>query len=335
MQLYLHRTMVRKDLSYKYLDGQGIEIGALHSPLSVKPNTIVKYVDRFDVKTLREHYPELEKVDLVNVDIIDNGEILSEVNTESQDFVIANHFLEHSENTILTFENLLRVVKKGGILYLAIPNKEKTFDINRKSTTIEHLLDEYENGSEKNTQSHYEDFVYNACKTKEEKKFKNKVKSMMEQKYSIHFHVWNVKEIIDFILYLKEKLNFEFDIAEISECYDEVVFILKKNKTFSESRKDSLEKKAIKSLEKKSSVAIKNYEHLLMYEPTNLAYLYQTALICISELEYEKAIDLLSRYIEIDPTNKEIYVKLAYCLNEFGEIEEAKEIEKIIANFEQ
>lgn len=332
MELYLHRFAVRKELSYKYLSGVGIEIGALHSPLPVNPNTIVKYVDRFDVKTLREHYPELEKAHLVNVDIIDDGEILSKVNINSQDFVIANHFLEHSENTILTFENLLRVIRKGGVLYLAIPNKEKTFDFDRESTTIEHALDEYENGSDKNTEMHYDDFIRNACKIEDENEIKAKLYDLMSKKWSIHFHVWNVREIIDFVIYLKEKLNFEFDIEEISECYDEVVFILRKNKMFPDLRIKNIENKALEAFQNKSPSARKNYEHLLMYEPTNLVYLYQIALICMYQSNFDEAIDYLSKCIEIDSTNKDFYYKLAYCLRELGELEEAEEIEGIIAN---
>lgn len=322
----------RKVLSDNYLNGIGIEIGALHNPLKVKENVIVKYVDRFDVKTLREHYPELEKTNLVNVDIIDDGEILSKVNTNSQDFVIANHFLEHSENTILTFENLLRVIRKGGILYLALPNKEKTFDINRKSTSIEHLLDEYENGSEKNTKEHYEDFVFHTSDIKDKEFFEKQVKDLMTQKYSIHFHVWNVKEIIELIIYLKEELYFEFDIEDITECYDEVVFILRKNKLVSDERIKKLKDSAINDFQKKLPSAKKLYEHLLMYEPNNLFYSLQLALIAIDEADFETAIDRLSFCIELDSTNKDLYKKLAYCLRELGEIENALEVEEVIAS---
>lgn len=35
------------------------------------------------------------------------------------DFVIANHFLEHSEDPILTIKNMLRIVRPDGIIYLS------------------------------------------------------------------------------------------------------------------------------------------------------------------------------------------------------------------------
>lgn len=330
--LQTHKLLVRKEIAFKYLDGMGIEVGALHSPLSVKPDTIVRYVDRFDVKTLREHYPELNSDPLVNIDIIDDGEVLSKFSPNSQDFVIANHFLEHSENTILTIENLLRVVRKGGFLYLAIPNKEETFDINRPSTSIEHLLDEYENGSDKNTRLHYEEFVRIAL-DKKGKEFQDTLEKLLDQKYSIHFHVWNSSEIIDFIVYLKNNLYFEFSIEEIGECYDEVIFILKKINTISDIRKRKLEDKAMDAFEKKSPAAKNTYNHLLMYEPNNSFYLYQIALISINEKAFETAIDILSACIEIDSKNKLFYEKLSYCLRELEEFDEAEEVDEIANSF--
>ena len=76
-----------------YIKGAGIEIGALHSPLPVPKQAKVKYVDRMSVADLRKHYPEKKTSNLVAVDIVDNGETLAMLANDSQDFVIANHFL--------------------------------------------------------------------------------------------------------------------------------------------------------------------------------------------------------------------------------------------------
>src|SRR6266852_1252099 len=109
----------RELIAETYLKGNGIEIGALHNPLQVPPWARVKYVDRLPIVQLREQYPELNDKELVEVDILDDGERLTKISDASQDFVIANHFVEHSQDPIGAVLNMLRVLKPGGRLYLA------------------------------------------------------------------------------------------------------------------------------------------------------------------------------------------------------------------------
>lgn len=105
------RSLGRELLAKQYLKGHGIEIGALHNPLAVGRKARVKYVDRYDNEGLKKHYPEQQYRDFVNVDIVDDGEFLSKVSDNSQDFVIANHFLEHCQNPLLTLKQMHRVLK--------------------------------------------------------------------------------------------------------------------------------------------------------------------------------------------------------------------------------
>lgn len=89
-----------------YLHGEGIEIGALHQPLDVSglPITRIRYVDRYDVPRLREHYPELGLHTIIPVDIVDDGQVLSKIEDESLDFIIANSMIEHSDNPLGAIE---------------------------------------------------------------------------------------------------------------------------------------------------------------------------------------------------------------------------------------
>ena len=139
---------LRRQIAWRYLSGNGIEIGALHSPLIVPPNAQVLYVDRMTVADLRNIYPELAAYNLVDVDIIDDGETLSSIADNSYDFVIANHMIEHCQNPIGTIEQHLRVLKSNGILYMAVPDKRYTFDRDRHVTFLEHLLQDYTEGTE-------------------------------------------------------------------------------------------------------------------------------------------------------------------------------------------
>ena len=96
----------------KYLVGQGIEVGALHQPLWTSERASVRYVDRLDVPALRRHYPELGALELVKVDIVDDGEKLSSLPDGQFDFIIANHMIEHTENPLGTIRNHLRKIRE-------------------------------------------------------------------------------------------------------------------------------------------------------------------------------------------------------------------------------
>ncbi|QIK38471.1 hypothetical protein GWK36_11315 [Caldichromatium japonicum] len=71
-----HMLSLRRRLSERYLTGEGIEIGALHAPLSVGKSASVRYVDRLTAEQLRIHYPELKDYKLVEIDLLDDGEKL-------------------------------------------------------------------------------------------------------------------------------------------------------------------------------------------------------------------------------------------------------------------
>jgi hypothetical protein len=71
----MHRN--RALLSKSFCEGRGIETGALHHPTPLSPGAKVRYLDRMTLSELRAQYPELEKLDLVPVDIVDSGETLA------------------------------------------------------------------------------------------------------------------------------------------------------------------------------------------------------------------------------------------------------------------
>ena len=217
----------RRPVAKQYLKGAGIEIGALHLPLAVSSRARVKYVDRLPVSELRLQYPELREYRLAHVDIIDDGETLGKIESESLDFVIANHFLEHCENPIGAIKTFLRVLKKGGIIYLAIPDKRFTFDSDRPITKLEHIIKDYTEGPEWSHDKHFHEW-----RILVDRKFrddpKRHIETLMDNRYSIHFHVWTYLELFELMIYLKRDVNFYFDVKEFVASGNENIFILEK-----------------------------------------------------------------------------------------------------------
>ena len=203
----IHQT--RKTIADVYLHGDGIEIGALHQPLAVPETARVRFVDRMAVPDLRRQYEELASLPLVDIDIIDNGEALTTLGNDTQDFVIANHFLEHCQNPIRTIQNHFRVLKPGGVLYLAVPDKRFTFDIDRPSTTIEHLLRDYNEGPEWSKRQHFEEWTRLVNKCADESAVGPAVEHLLAIDYSIHFHVWQASDLLGFVAILQRFVAFE------------------------------------------------------------------------------------------------------------------------------
>lgn len=223
-----HDGLGRVAIADKYLKGDGIEIGALNSPLQVPRAASVKYVDRMPTPDLRKQYPELAELDLVDADIIDDGERLDSVRDSTQDFVIANHFIEHCQNPLLALSNMFRVLKAGGLLYLAVPDKRFTFDVDRPVTPLEHILRDFEEGGEWSRRQHFEEWVRDVNKVRDEAELRKRVDELIGIDYSIHFHAWTQLEMLEFVLALNRRLGIRFDVELLFKNGEECIFILRK-----------------------------------------------------------------------------------------------------------
>jgi predicted SAM-dependent methyltransferase len=219
-----------QQLGAVFLKGSGIEIGALHRPMPLPPKAQVRYVDRLCIADLRKHYPEFAALPIVEPDIIDNGETLATIPDGSCDFVIANHFLEHTEDPISTVATFLRVLKPGGIAFMAIPDKRYTFDQQRPVTPFAHVLRDYREGPAWSRMEAFEEFVRLVDKVTAPDEFRKKLKERLDQDSSIHFHVWTNKELSEFFSRLQSELHFPFEIAASFADYGwfQVVFVLQK-----------------------------------------------------------------------------------------------------------
>lgn len=217
---------LRREIASHYLSGHGIEIGALHSPLEIPTNAKVRYVDRMPVDELRKQYPELAECELVEINIIDDGENLLSVADSSVDFVIANHMIEHCQNPIGTIKQHFRVLKPGGILYMAVPDMRYTFDCDRPITSLEHLKRDYTDGPTWSMNSHFEEWSRLVNKVPEYQ-VATSVKHLININYSIHFHVWTQVEFLELLLFCRNQY-FTFEIELLQKNGIEFIAIMRK-----------------------------------------------------------------------------------------------------------
>jgi predicted SAM-dependent methyltransferase len=226
----MFQKLDREAVATNFLKGEGLEIGGLHNPLRVPSAARVRYVDRMSVEDLRRQYPELGSLPLVRVDIIDDGEKLSTVADVSQDFVIANHFFEHCQDPVQTVRNLLRVLRVGGILYFAIPDKRYTFDVERPVTPFKHIVRDHEEGPAWSKEEHFREWVRYVDAITDPAAAEERYRALVAQDYSIHFHVWTQDDLLELIIKLRTyfRLPVELELFLKHAGRGEVIAILSK-----------------------------------------------------------------------------------------------------------
>jgi SAM-dependent methyltransferase len=125
--------------------GSGLEIGALHAPLLTKPEHDVLYVDYATTDALRavQWDAAVDRDALVEVDIVWGEVPLSAALGRKVDFIAASHVIEHVPDLIGWLAELHAVLRPGGVLGLAVPDKRFTFDALRKESAVAEAVEAY------------------------------------------------------------------------------------------------------------------------------------------------------------------------------------------------
>ena len=127
-------------LAQEMCQGRGLEIGAAsYSDFGV---------DAWNLDLTPEPLPAYRTEQMRHagsvspIHIVGLGETLP-IGSNSQDFLLASHVLEHSPDPIGTLVEWDRVIRPGGVLFLIIPHKERTPDRVRPRTTLAHVVEDF------------------------------------------------------------------------------------------------------------------------------------------------------------------------------------------------
>ena len=181
----------------------------------------VRYVDRHSREENIRCYPEIEAAAIVETDIVTNGETLDGVPAESQDFVIANHMIEHCINPLGTLERFLEVLKPEGYLFISLPDRRYTFDFRREVTPFEAVLSDYRENRREEPLATYEEWVRNVERDKDPQE-------MFARQENIHFHAWDQADILQLFTRAKRDLGWPIEIEAACRNGIEVVLLLRK-----------------------------------------------------------------------------------------------------------
>jgi ubiquinone/menaquinone biosynthesis C-methylase UbiE len=101
----------------------------------------VRYVDYQAGNVLQAAYSYLGEVQ--QPEIISDMESLLGFGDASLDFLIANHVLEHVENPLRALNAVSRVLRRGGVAFITLPDKRFTFDKRRTITPLGHIVKDF------------------------------------------------------------------------------------------------------------------------------------------------------------------------------------------------
>lgn len=174
----------------KWCQGKGLEIGGgAHNPF---------YLDTLNVDVQDDQYDMYKTEQIRNcgsfmpVDIIASGDNIP-VDDNSQDFVVSSHVLEHFHNPVKALLEWYRVVRPGGIIFMIVPHMERTFDKGRPRTLLFHLLEDY---------NYNTNFGHGTSEG--------------------HDHVWITEDIVELVVYMRDKMGVAWDIVEVQDTDDKV-----------------------------------------------------------------------------------------------------------------
>lgn len=212
------------ELAHKYLDGlNGIEIGgSTQNPFGLDKTGAYANVD-FEVTQGGKWQDSDFQPKQVN--IVASGDNLP-FKDETLDYVISSHVIEHFFDPVKAIKEWLRVVKKGGYIFIIVPHKDRTFDRNRKIKPLKELIDRhigklkitdyaYLNKEEFNKIKDNENSYIEYCVLIKEEKPK---KGYTRYKEDNHTH-WNVWRTEDFLEMCK---HFKFNVVEYQDKDDKV-----------------------------------------------------------------------------------------------------------------
>ena len=140
-------------LALKYCTGKGIELGAaLHNPfgladcLNVAPSDGVHFVHPRDLEDYKK-YENAQMSFARNIARVDKVGDFRHIpfDSESLDYVISSHVIEHEPNPVAAFVESARVLKEGGIVFCIFPKRtaETHCDIFLPLTSLDELIAAY------------------------------------------------------------------------------------------------------------------------------------------------------------------------------------------------
>lgn len=152
--------------------------------------------------------------DAVDMKIIDDN---------SYDFILSSNNLEHIANPLKALKEFYRIVKPDGLILVAVPQKEKTFDHNREYTPFEHILSDYIQDVQENDLTHLNEILelHDLDMDKQAGDFESFKKRSINnlQNRCLHHHVFSPKCLVQMYEYMG------LDIIQLTNIFGNYIIL--------------------------------------------------------------------------------------------------------------
>lgn len=241
----------RQYITEKYIktSWKGFEVGAYFNPWPVHKTNKMHYVDKYDKARLEFMFmddnwlkdkPERMK-NIPKTTFKESGEECTQLETLGYNFCVTSHVFEHTEDPLRTLAVWFSKIKVDGIIAMAVPDKNNTFDKDRALTSWQELYErrinpEFKKKSIKNSIEEWCSVIDGLSG----EAHKQKVDRMIANKEDIHFNVWNSLTASEFfqeaqqifdqtpgVLGVDKELTQTFEILDF-KSNGEIFFVLKK-----------------------------------------------------------------------------------------------------------
>jgi hypothetical protein len=119
-------------------------------------------------------------------------------------------------------------VRPGGVVYLAVPDKWRTFDHERPVTSIRHLDRDHSEGPAWSRAGHYDEFVRRVERADD---VEPRARELEQRRYSIHFHVWTSESLRSFLGHCRDVHGVPFVMLDYLENDFETIAVLRKDES--------------------------------------------------------------------------------------------------------
>ncbi len=136
-------------------EDKGIEIGPWHSPLAAKRDgyrclvlDVFDYdrlvdITRHDPAFTRDQAERIEQVDIIGSSTVIESLIAARGELGTYDYIVSSHNFEHVPNPLKFLRGCGTVLRQGGVLSMAIPDKRTCFDYFRPLTSLAAWLEAF------------------------------------------------------------------------------------------------------------------------------------------------------------------------------------------------
>jgi hypothetical protein len=145
------------------LSGHGLEIGASWRPLLPKARGYdVRVADHLDQAGLIAKYDGVRPTDGIEpVDYVLTGRSLTDTIDERFDWIVGSHVLEHTVCLVTFLRDTESLLRPGGVLSLAVPDRRYCLDRFRDRTSLGRVIDVFRSGPAIHSEGSVLDFYLN------------------------------------------------------------------------------------------------------------------------------------------------------------------------------